>query len=495
MVKRKPRKGVKGGKMSSLPGDDASNRNRSEPPSLLRNFYGEGQRPCSVLVEFGKRLAPATMSFTPPDSSQVDRLSKLTGLEVRPAFNFGDIENAIQPATIIPQIDPHFRSFYHVKTKSPGEAIECARKIVAGMSNDVLDATPVPSAEPALGPDLAIPADIALKTPNFSPLQEYLGPGPDGVNAAFSWQFKGGDGASVTIVDLEGGWRLDHENLTNVKTNLWGGQNSINEAWVEHGTAVVGILAGTPDYSGIVGISPAARVGMISVFEGQSYEDRIANQILASLKILTPGDVLLIELQRPGPTTNYDSNPAQKGYIPVTYWADVRSAVSKATAEGVCVIEVAGNGGESLDDPKYDGKFDQTRYDPGSIMVGAGAPPRSQLGPPRSRLDFSNFGRRIDCQAWGLNVTTSGYGDLWGNGNKSHFYTSKFMGTSSAAPIIAGVVACLQGRHKAVYGQPIPPRLVRSALNNIGWVQQSNTSERIGLQPDLAMLYRAFQLM
>ena len=33
-------------------------------------------------------------------------------------------------------------------------------------------------------------------------------------------------------------------------------------------------------------------------------------------------------------------------------------------------------------------------------------------GPDRSRLDFSNFGKAVDVQGWGREVTTCGYGDL-----------------------------------------------------------------------------------
>jgi hypothetical protein len=39
-------------------------------------------------------------------------------------------------------------------------------------------------------------------------------------------------------------------------------------------------------------------------------------------------------------------------------------------------------------------------------------------GPDRSRLDFSNFGKAVDVQGWGREVTTCGYGDLQGGNNE-----------------------------------------------------------------------------
>ena len=87
--------------------------------------------------------------------------------------------------------------------------------------------------------------------------------------------------------------------------------------------------------------------------------------------------------------------------------------------------------------------------DSGAILVGAGAPPPGthgrDHGPDRSRLDFSNFGARVDAQGWGEEVTTCGYGDLQGGTNEDLWYTDTFSGTSSASPIVVGALGCLQG--------------------------------------------------
>ncbi len=164
------------------------------------------------------------------------------------------------------------------------------------------------------------------------------------------------------------------------------------------------------------------------------------------------------------------------------------------------MVEVAGNGGENLDDAIYEGRFDQRKNDSGGIVVAAGAPPGMTFGPPRSRLSFSNYGSRIDCQCWGQLIATSGYGDLWGGKDDvNRAYTARFMGTSGAAPMVASLIACVQGRHRLVYGSGVNPYLMRNVLNNIGWTQtdapDSPIDQRIGLQPDLGMLFRFFRLV
>lgn len=487
--------------------DKAEKVEKAENPKkssiIVRNF-GEERQSISVLVEFGSRTA-APASFYPAiaaDDAQLKKLQELTGVTPKPTFSVKPSgAPGFQPASMMGfESDPYLANFYEVAAESGNHAIDMAKEIVKGMSDSVLEVIPVPPAIPAIGPASAEPASVEAVTPDFRSLQTYLGPGPDGINAYLAWQFPGGDGAGVTVADIEGGWRLMHENLANVRYNHWGGTLVEGSGWLEHGTAVVGMLGGPRDANGVTGICPGARVGMISAFEGsEGRTQRVANQILKALEFLSPGDVMLLELQRPGPTTSFKPNADQNGYLPVSYWPDVRAAISRVVARGVCVVEVGGNGGVSLDDPAYEGRFDRSRYDTGSIMVGAGAPPGGAFGQPRSRLSFSNYGQRLDCQGWGQMVTTSGYGDLWnGNNSVNQTYTSRFMGTSSAAPIVAGVIACMQGRHKLVYGRPIAPAMVRSALHYSGW-QQSNVQtanyQRIGNQPDLSMLFQIFRLI
>ena len=70
-----------------------------------------------------------------------------------------------------------------------------------------------------------------------------------------------------------------------------------------------------------------------------------------------------------------------------------------------------------------------------------------------SKMSFSTYGSRVDLQAWGTGVVTTGYGDLaeYG-GDKNQRYTDTFDGTSSAAACVAGAVVLLQSYAKNQLG-------------------------------------------
>lgn len=142
--------------------------------------------------------------------------------------------------------------------------------------------------------------------------------------------------------------------------------------------------------------------------------------------------------------------------------------IQYAARKGVIVVEAAGNGAEDLDDPFYDAPaegFPRTWVNPlrravdsGVLLVGAGAPPpgthgRDVHGPDRSRLEFSNDGSIVDAQGWGREATTTGYGDLQ-EATEHRAYTDLFSGTSSASPVVVGVLCARAGR---------PPRVVAGA--------------------------------
>jgi hypothetical protein len=242
------------------------------------------------------------------------------------------------------------------------------------------------------------------------------------------------------------------------------------------------------------------------------FPDGAAASIRAAADILKPGDIILIELHYPGPRFNFDSPQGQRGYIPAEWWPDNLAAIRYATQKGVIVVEAAGNGAEDLDDPLYDrnppapngpfppswsNPFRRGTSDSGAILVGAGAPPPgthgNDWGPDRSRLDFSNFGSMLDVQGWGREVTTCGYGDLQGGDNEDLWYTDQFSGTSSASPIIVGVLGSLQGVLRAAGKPLLTPSAARSILRSGGSPQQgggpgSPASQRIGSRPDLRNL-------
>ncbi|MGW7068257.1 S8 family peptidase [Streptomyces sp. NPDC054855] len=341
-------------------------------------------------------------------------------------------------------------------------------------------------------------------TPDFTGRQGYLRPAPEGVDAHWAWQRLGGSGEGITVIDVEGAWQLSHEDLAGKLAGVVIGTPVQDVAWRNHGTAVIGVIGGDRNHVGITGIAPEAMTATAS-FQPLG----TAATIHAAAERLGPGDLVLIELHRPGPRFDFGPRDDQRGYIALEWWPDDYAAIRYATAKGVIVVGAAGNGAESLDDALYERRpdgfpawwrnpFNPSNRPSGAVLVGAGAPPPGthgrDHGPDRSRLGFSNYGARVDAQGWGRETTTTGGswnqpGDLQGGPDEIAWYTDTFSGTSSASPVVVGALACLQGMLKAAGQQLMTPERARAMLRSTGSPQQDApgrpASQRIGNRPDI----------
>jgi hypothetical protein len=315
-----------------------------------------------------------------------------------------------------------------------------------------------------------------VKTPLYQPYQGYLSEAPRGINAPIAWSRPNGRGEGVSFADIEGAWNFAHEDLPGDCMAHVGGPPIPSRDWESHGTAVAGVVAARDNGIGMLGIAPGidrilvASVGVIGP----------AAAIDLAQSKLPKGGVLLIELHAIGPRDRW---------LPMEYWDDVYDAVKNATARGIVVVEAAGNGAENLDHPAYARKLDRRHRDSGAIMVGAGAPPEPGFV-DRSRLDFSNYGTRVDVQGWGRKVATLDYGDLQGCAQKDRKYTRTFSGTSSASPIVTGAAILLQSIFSAAKGTTLSSIEIRDILSATGSPQTDGPSgpksQHIGPRPDLA---------
>jgi hypothetical protein len=300
-----------------------------------------------------------------------------------------------------------------------------------------------------------------------APFQGYLDPAEDGIDARFAWDFPGGDGAGMKIIDMERGWTLDHEDLIAHGAMRLHGTNLDDSR--AHGTAVLGEICAADNTVGCLGICP--NVGSVNVV---SYiGSNRPNAMLAAIAALSFGDVLLLEAQLD-----------HRGFInmPIEVLDAEFNTIRLATALGIVVVEAGGNGANDLDayeDEAGNFVFNRTFRDSGAIMVGA-----ASSTVPHARIeDVSNFGDRIDCYGWGDSVETC-FSDPAG---ATSAYTTSFDGTSSAAPIIAGAALAVQGIAEAVYSSRFSPsqlRLILSADAN-GTLSADPLFDLIGVMPDL----------
>ena len=357
-----------------------------------------------------------------------------------------------------------------------------------------------PRPEPQPGSMMEFPpAGSSKASRNFQPCQGYLGSAPNGSGVLAVAHKPGALGDGVGICDIGFDWNLRHEGLPE-NIPLIGGTIEPAQLNRDHGTAVLGVWVGQPRRSGIVGICPKAQAMVQSAIIDAVYNP--AGAILNAARNLRPGDVLCIQLQVTGP---------QDKFVAIQFLPDAFRAIQWATQKGVVVIEPSGNGDANFDDPIY--QHTGLQRDAGAVMVGAGVPPMNffdifgssiqdspirfgpfeSIGVPRSRIWFSSYGHLLDVQAWGWFVTSMGYGDAQG-GPEHRWYTLRFGGTSSAAAIVAGVAAGLQGVAIAKTGSPLEPSRLRSLLIETGTPQTFDPKDperkHIGPLPDMVRALR-----
>ncbi|MBD3299402.1 MAG: S8 family serine peptidase [candidate division Zixibacteria bacterium] len=365
---------------------------------------------------------------------------------------------------------PDMSLYYRTPISSPEQAQTAIAELNA------LDDVEIAYYEPL--PEVASFHEVTT-TPHWEEDENYIDVAPGGVDARAAWTLPGGDGTGVQIIDIEFGWQLTHEDLSKGASAVVVGSISDDR---NHGTAVLGEMVSDRNDFGTTGISYNADIGVSSVTT-QSMAGAMDQAVLHS----EPGDLVLIELHKPGPRFNFQGREDQRGYVPMEYFQGNFDAILNAYANGVIVCEAAGNGAEDLDDPIYTSFFDTTFRHSHAIMCGAGNPPVGGGSNDRSKLDFSNWGERVNLQGYGVAVYTTGYANLYNGGSEDSWYTNSFSGTSSASPIVTGAVACLSGIFTNMLGSTLDSDSALALLVPTGSPQQNpNLIRHIGPRPNLA---------
>ena len=315
------------------------------------------------------------------------------------------------------------------------------------------------------------PMDLAPPTPWLEPEQGYLDADP-GVDIRAAWAV-GARGQGIQVADVEYGWHPQHEEWNDRNFSYVPGLTLVlgpEHEYSHHGTAVAGILFGGDDGYGVTGLVPDIDAFLAASEESVELGWDRAGAILTAVEVMEAGDVLVLEMQ----TENEE--PAE---VDPLVW----DATRLASDLGIVVVAAAGNGGHDLDAPAYLGY--QDLGDSGAILVGAGAANREHR-----KIPFSCHGNRIDLQAWGKQVLSAGAYlgssdlQLWvgGKGDADQAY-GLFSGTSSATPIVAGVVAALQSFAKSEFGVTLTGEEMRELLVATGR-QPPGGEDGIGPIPD-----------
>lgn len=321
------------------------------------------------------------------------------------------------------------------------------------------------------------------------PYQGYLDPAPNGVDARWAWLGMGGRGDGMRICDVEYDFNPNHADLPNVTFLGNPADPPFGQGDRDHGTAVLGEMAGRNNGVGVKGIAYQAQFYFAAAKTTTGGYD-VGAAVLECANALNAGDVILIEQQFSGPNA---TGVGQAGLVPVEWYKPWYDDIKTAIAAGMIVVEAAGNGGENLDDADYstgnNGHYPfLPQNDSGAIIVGSANPP-SFGALARARRSTSTYGSTVDLQGWGTGIVTTGYGNLFPGGapslsQENQWYASSFGGTSGASPMVAASAAIVQRTWELTHGgTPGTPAQIKQILRNTGTPQTG--TDNIGPQPNL----------
>jgi Ca2+-binding RTX toxin-like protein len=345
---------------------------------------------------------------------------------------------------------PNFDDVYHVALPFEANTAEFVATL-AGLS-EVIDFYPLTSVQQSTR---AVPNDTLYANQwHLNNTGQTGGMIGADANVESVWDTFRGAGVVIGIVD--DGLQYTHPDLAanydatlSFDFNFNDGDPLPDPAFDFHGTSVAGVAAGIGfNGLGISGAAPEATLAGLRLIAGPASD-------------LLEATALTHEMQQID-IYNNSWGPADSGILagpgPLTLQALQDAATTGRGGLGVIHLWAGGNGGDTTNDNvNYDG-YANSRY---TIAVGAinDSGVRSIYSDPGASLVVTAYSS--DFRAGTPGITTT---DLVGaSGYDSTDYTNTFGGTSSATPLVAGVVALMLQANPALSYRDVTHVLANSA--------------------------------
>ena len=284
-------------------------------------------------------------------------------------------------------------------------------------------------------------------------------PGID-VNVSNVWDTYLGTGIYIGIVD--DGLQTTHTDLwQNVNTALdwdYNGNDSDPNPDIAadyHGTSCAGVAAGRGNNGhGISGAAPLATLVGYRLIGGP------ADDTMEAAAMTTNNNVIYLKSNSWGP---YDDGARLEGPGPLTRAAISNAATTGRGGLGTIILWAGGNGLENWDDSNYDGYANSIYTIAVAALTDGGA--QSWYSEPGANLVVTapSSGGSTDIITTDL-MGNSGYNTYGSSGELAdRNYTKFFGGTSSATPLVSGVLALLLQANPALGWRDVQEILIRSA--------------------------------